>query len=709
VTDFVAYGGSSAAPATTTCEQNIAHCVSTSETCTQVALFRRSCHRRPSLFAVWGLVLAVFGCSGGALLANAQYTELGGVKCSTSTIASPGTANCTVQMTGTAPSGGLGIHMSSSNAGVSVPTWVVVQAGYSSAPFAVDPTSGLSGTVILTATFNGVSKTVQLQIGSTTSPQLASLSCSNPTLWSPGTANCTVKLGAAAPSSGLGIHLTSNNTGVSVPTSVVVPSGSSSAPFSADVSTGVSSTVTLTGTLNGVTKSVLLHVHAIYYLAPAGAGGDDLNDGLSESAPWLTPKHSVNCGDIIQAASGSYDAQNFTVGDWGTVSCATANNVAWLECAKFDTCRISTNSLSSGIWVDRSFWGVQGWEITTQKGGGEPACFVVAPNWNNPVEVHHVILANNIANGCQSGGISTANHPGTHIGVDYLVVVGNIAYNSTQGTSECYTGISVYAPMASDSNVGTHIYLAGNFSWNNFDPDYCGGGPATDGEGLMFDWVDASNQNLANPPYSQQMVADNNLLIGNGGPGLQVDHDNAGSGPWATIYTRHNTMWGNNHDQTLKGIHGEMLWGTVKNTYSSYDLAVPNIQTGGGGYPVDGYMISDSPGTSGIDNSWAYSPWGNNIQVFNSSGFTIGTNNIFGVDPQLTNPVVPGAPNCSAFSSVPACMATVIANFKPKNQSAIAYGYQVPKTTLVQDPLFPHWLCSVTKFPAGLVTMGCAQ
>src|SRR6202043_725660 len=37
---------------------------------------------------------------------------------------------------------------------------------------------------------------------------------------------------------------------------------------------------------------------------------------------------------------------------------------------------------------------------------------------------------------------------------------------------------------------------------------------------------------------------------------------------------------------------------------------------------------------------------------------------------------------------------------------AKAYGYQVPSTTSVSDPLFPQWLCNVN-LPAGLVTMGC--
>lgn len=366
--------------------------------------------------------------------------------------------------------------------------------------------------------------------------------------------------------------------------------------------------------------------------------------------------------------------------------------------------------MSSGIWVDRSYWGVQGWEVTTTKGGGEPACFIVAPNWNNPVEVHHVILANDVANGCQSGGFSTANHPGEMIGVDYLAIVGSIAYNSTQGSSQCYTGISVYAPIASDSLPGTHIYLAGNFAWNNFDPDYCAGGPATDGEGMMLDEVDASNQALPKQ-YAAQMVVENNILIGNGGAGLQVDHNNAGKGPWATVYSRHNTMWGNNHDLTLSGFgHGELIFGEVNNSHSIQDLGVTNLATGGGNSQVYGFFIIDSPTTTNsVSQGWAYSPWKTNALELVSPGFSFDSSNILGVDPKFASPAIPGAPFCSGHANVTACMGTVIANFTPTNTTAKGYGYQNPSSATVADPLFPQWLCGVNDFPAGLVTMGCAK
>jgi hypothetical protein len=70
------------------------------------------------------------------------------------------------------------------------------------------------------------------------------------------------------------------------------------------------------------------------------------------------------------------------------------------------------------------------------------------------------------------------------------------------------------------------------------------------------------------------------------------------------------------------------------------------------------------------------------------------------------NAKAPGAPSCGSASSVPNCMADVIANFTPTTAAAKAYGYQIPISGNMYDPLFPQWLCNVN-LPAGLVTMGC--
>jgi hypothetical protein len=50
-----------------------------------------------------------------------------------------------------------------------------------------------------------------------------------------------------------------------------------------------------------------------YYLSTTG---NDSNSGTTASLPWLTPHHNLNCGDVIQAAAGSYNGWNFWEGEW---------------------------------------------------------------------------------------------------------------------------------------------------------------------------------------------------------------------------------------------------------------------------------------------------------------------------------------------------------------------------------------------------------
>jgi hypothetical protein len=100
------------------------------------------------------------------------------------------------------------------------------------------------------------------------------------------------------------------------------------------------------------------------------------------------------------------------------------------------------------------------------------------------------------------------------------------------------------------------------------------------------------------------------------------------------------------------------------------------------------------------------SPSGNSDLIQASAGFVLGNGNAVGTNPALSNPVNPGAPSCGSFSSVPACMATIISDYTATVRAAQPYGYQAPSTTPVYDPLYPEWLCDVN-LPSGLVTVGC--
>jgi hypothetical protein len=436
-----------------------------------------------------------------------------------------------------------------------------------------------------------------------------------------------------------------------------------------------------------------------YYIATAAGGGSDSNDGMSESTPWLTPNHAVNCGDvIIAAASTSYSAANFTTGKWGNVTCPSGNNIAWLKCVTFDGCKIFTNS-TQGMWVDKSYWGVQGWEVTVRS-FMYGACFEANPNFIIPIEIHHIIFANNIANGCLEAGFASSNE-GATASVDYLVIVGNIAFNTAQGNGVCGSGISIYQPISSDTLPGTHIFIAGNFSYENFDPNPCAGGISSDGEGIILDTLDGSQGGLPSP-YAQQIAVENNISFLNGGRGIQ-ENDNTS----AKVFIEHNTIYGNNGD-TNQGLTecGDLHLRIFSLTETSYNLVATNSATGCGASLLYAMALINGDGTDQVHNNFAYGINGQNAFIYSSSTFANGPNNSLGTNPSLSNPVNPGAPSCGSALSVPNCMAAVIANFTPTTATAVGYGYQIPSTAQTYDPLFPRWLCNVN-LPAGLVTMGC--
>ena len=74
-----------------------------------------------------------------------------------------------------------------------------------------------------------------------------------------GTDDCTVTLAAAAPSGGVSVNLSSDNSAVTVPASVTVAGSASSATFEATVAAVSSSqTGTLTASAGGVSQTFAL-------------------------------------------------------------------------------------------------------------------------------------------------------------------------------------------------------------------------------------------------------------------------------------------------------------------------------------------------------------------------------------------------------------------------------------------------------------------
>ena len=171
-------------------------------------------------------------------------------------------STATVTLSGSAPAGGLGLSLSSSNISATVPQTVSVPAGTNSTTFTV-ATVGVSSltTATISASVNGVSQGSTLTI----SPAgLASISLSPTTVQGGSTSTGTLNLSGPAGPGGMVVSLTSNLAAATVPATVSVPQGLSSANFPiATTGVNLKSTAVITGSLNGVIQTASLAINPV--------------------------------------------------------------------------------------------------------------------------------------------------------------------------------------------------------------------------------------------------------------------------------------------------------------------------------------------------------------------------------------------------------------------------------------------------------------
>lgn len=432
-----------------------------------------------------------------------------------------------------------------------------------------------------------------------------------------------------------------------------------------------------------------------YYISPTGS---DANNGTSAATAWLTPNHSVSCGDVIHAAAGTYTNTNFRNAKWGAVSnCPSASgvNFAIVLCdGPFVTSCNTTAASGEAFRIDKSNWAVSGWTASS----GDQACFSATPS--SAANIHHIAFINVVCTGAFQNGVTSYPYTGgdPSKGVDYFAIVGGIAYNAAQGGSLCFSGFSVYEPVKFDSAAGTHIYTAGLFGISNKDPDSgCPGN--SDGEGIIYDdWGHAQQAGVA---YDQQGVIEQSLFIGNGSAAVELFSSTS-----APMFVQNVTGWGNYTSAVHAGTYnGEGLLSSAQQTTWTNNIFQANIQTQNGN-AVYGFLVGtgvfQSNATNTVSGNVIFGVGGNNTSN-QGTGFSYGSNTL--ATPNFVAPAVPGsAPNCTGFATTTACMATVAANFVAQAGAASGKGYQSPGAC-APNALYPVWLKGIV--PNGLINKPC--
>jgi hypothetical protein len=237
----------------------------------------------------------------------------------TSVVGGAQSSTGTVTLSGAAPAGGAQIALSSSNtAAATVPSSVTVPAGATSATFTVSTSAVASSTTVpISAAYGGVTRMASITVVPAAPPPvtLSSLTLS-PTSVVGGAQSSmgTVTLSGAAPAGGAQIALSSSNTAAAtVPSSVTVPVGATSATFTVSTSAvNASTTVTMSAAYGGVTRTASITV-APAPPPPATLSSLTLNPtsvigGLQTSTGTVTLSAPAPAGGATVALSSSNGA-----------------------------------------------------------------------------------------------------------------------------------------------------------------------------------------------------------------------------------------------------------------------------------------------------------------------------------------------------------------------------------------------------------------
>jgi hypothetical protein len=182
-----------------------------------------------------------------------------GVSVSPASVNGGATAQGTATLGGPAPAGGAVVLLSSNSAAATVSPSVTIPAGATSATFAVATSAvGSSTQATISGSYNAVTKTATLTVNPNV---LTGVSVAPASISGGASALGTATLGGPAPASGAVIMLTSSSAAATVPPSVTIPAGASSATFAVGaLAVGSSTQVTISGSYNGVTKTAALTV-----------------------------------------------------------------------------------------------------------------------------------------------------------------------------------------------------------------------------------------------------------------------------------------------------------------------------------------------------------------------------------------------------------------------------------------------------------------
>jgi hypothetical protein len=365
----------------------------------------------------------------------------------------------------------------------------------------------------------------------------------------------TVK--SANPASGVSVIVTPND---------ATNSGSGTTGFTRTYTAGTAVTLTAPATANGntfsawtgcatasaetcnVTMSGNLTVTASYTtpVTPktyyVSGTGNDSNNGLSKTTPFLTLQHAANLtqpGDTVYAMNGTYTNAYAGTNVLDINTAGTAEN--WITYAAYpgQAPKISFNGWAgifvhaTAAYIEINGFSIEGnnYNVTLQEAlnqapnsNPDPAfngnCITMDGRAGTATQrVHHIKVLNNVVGACGGAGIGTG-------WADYITIANNIIYDSAWYSLYDGSAISTWENWNSDSYTGYKMFITGNriYGNRNYVP-WAPGDEFTDGEGII---VDSTRNSAYNPssdslaPYTGRTYIANNAIYTNGSSAIEV-------------------------------------------------------------------------------------------------------------------------------------------------------------------------------------------
>lgn len=189
-----------------------------------------------------------------------KVVQVSGLSLSLTSVVGGAISVATVGLTAPAPTGGFVVSITA-GVGVTVPATVVVPAGATSATFSITTAAVVANTnVVITASGGGKSKSATLAV---TTQKVTALAVTPISVVGGGTVTGTVTIGGPAPTGGLVVALTSSKSLLTVPATVTVPAGATTATFvGTSVPVAATTALTLTATAGGASVKANVSVTA---------------------------------------------------------------------------------------------------------------------------------------------------------------------------------------------------------------------------------------------------------------------------------------------------------------------------------------------------------------------------------------------------------------------------------------------------------------